>query len=116
MRMPPPPPLRTDGSNAFAHYSMRVRVPKIFDEVSARNPDYAPAIHDAVARLRDDIRGNASLPAPAFPAPDAGEWEPAVAARAGETWLGTEWLFAECYAYHCLLGAVRYWETGRDPF
>jgi len=113
---PPPPPLRTDGSNAFAHYSMSVRVPKILDEVSARNPDYPPAIHDAVARLRDDIRSNASLPAPAFPAADAGEWEPAVAARAGETWLGTDWFFAECYAYHCLLGAVRYWETGRDPF
>jgi Damage-control phosphatase ARMT1-like domain len=113
---PPPPPLRTDGSNPFAHYSMSVRVPKILEEVTARNPDYAPAIHEAIARLRDDIRGNGPLPAPAFPAPDAGEWEAAVAARAGETWLGTDWFFAECYVYRCLMSAVRYWETGRDPF
>jgi hypothetical protein len=117
MRVPPPPaPLRTDGSNAFAHHSMSVRLPRILDEVSARNPDYAPQIHDAIARLRDDIRDNARLPPLAFPAPDAAEWEPAVGARVAETWLGTDWFFAECYAYRCLLGAVRYWETGRDPF
>jgi len=117
MRLSPPPaPLRTDGSNVFAHYSMSVRVPKILDEASTRNPDYPPSIHDAIARLRDDIRGNAPLPAPAFPAPDAAEWEPAVAARARETWLGTDWFFAECYVYRCLMTAVRYWETGRDPF
>jgi hypothetical protein len=113
---PPPAPLRTDGSNAFAHYSMSVRVPKILEEVSARNPDYPPTIHDAIARLRDDIRGNAPLSILAFPAPDAGEWEAGLAARAGETWLGTDWFFAECYVYRCLMGAVRYWETGRDPF
>jgi len=117
MRPPPPPaPLRTDGSNAFAHYSMSVRVPKILEEVSARNPDYAPAIHEAIARLRDDVRSNAPLPGLAFPAPDAAEWEPALAARAGETWLGTDWFFAECYVYRCLMSAARYWETGRDPF
>jgi hypothetical protein len=108
--------LRTDGSNAFAHHSMRVRVPKIFDEVSARNPDYPPTIHDAIARLRDQIREDAHLPQLAFPAPDAVEWEAALGVRASETWLGTDWFFAECYAYRCLLGAVRYWETGRDPF
>jgi hypothetical protein len=118
MRPPPPPPapLRTDGSNAFAHYSMSVRVPKILEQVGARNPDYAPMIHQAIARLRDDIRANAPLPALAFPAPDAAEWEPGVAARAGETWLGTDWFFAENYVYRCLMSAVRYWETGRDPF
>ena len=27
-----PPPIRTDSTNAFAHFSMRVRVPKILEE------------------------------------------------------------------------------------
>jgi hypothetical protein len=111
-----PAPLRTDPSNAFAHYSMSVRVPKILDEASARNPDYAPMVRDAITRLRDDIHGDAPLPALALPAPDAGEWEAALAAHAGDTWLRTDWFFAECYVYRCLMTAVRHWEDGRDPF
>ena len=109
----PPPPLRTDESNAFAHYSMTVRVPKILDDVREENADYPTAVLDAVARLRDDIRGNARLPPLGFPAPDAHEWEPGPGA---ETWLDTEWFFAECYLYRSLMAAVRYWERGRDPF
>jgi hypothetical protein len=111
-----PAPLRTDASNAFAHYSMGVRVPKILEEVSARNPDYPPSVHQAVARLRDDIRGNAPLPALGFPAPDAAEWEAALDDQPGATWLATDWFFAECYVYRCLMIAVRHWENGRDPF
>jgi damage control phosphatase ARMT1-like protein len=112
----PPPPIRTDASNAFAHYSMRVRVPKILEEVSAHNPDYPASVHDAVARLRDDIARDAPLPPLGFPAPDESEWQAAVDGRAGESWLATEWFFAENYVYRCLMGAVRYWENGRDPF
>jgi hypothetical protein len=109
----PPPPLRTDESNAFAHYSMTVRVPKILDDVREQNPDYPMAVLDAVARLRDDIRDDARVPPLGFPAPDAGEWHPVPGA---ETWLHTGWFFAECYLYRSLLSDVRYWETGRDPF
>jgi hypothetical protein len=111
-----PAPLRTDRSNAFAHYSMSVRVPKILEDVIARNPNLAPLAERAVARLRDEIAGDAKLPPLRFPAPDAGEWEGAVAAYDGQTWLATDWFFAECYVYRCLMIAVRYWETGRDPF
>jgi hypothetical protein len=111
-----PIPLRTDNGNAFAHYSMSVRVPKILEEASARNPTYPAAVHAAIARLRAEIRSDARLPALAFPAPDAAEWEEALAAHASETWLATEWFFAECYVYRCLMAAVRHWEDGRDPF
>ena len=111
-----PPPLRSDESNAFARYSMSVRVPKILEEVSVRNPDYPPSVHQAVARLRDEIRADAPLPALDLPAPDAAEWEEALADRPGATWLATDWFFAECYVYRCLMIAVRHWETGRDPF
>jgi hypothetical protein len=92
---------------------MTVRVPKILDEVLAENPDYAPSIRDAIARLSDDIRADARVPGLGFPAPDAIEWEPE---PGHETWLRTEWFFAECYLYRSLLAATRYWETGRDPF
>lgn len=117
----PPPPIRTEtpgtpSGNAFAHYSMSVRVPKILDEVSARNPDYPQSVHDSIARLRDDIRAGGPLPPLGFPAPDAGEWQAALDQRAGETWLATDWFFAENYVYRCLMAAVRHWENGRDPF
>jgi hypothetical protein len=111
-----PAPLRTDRSNAFAHYSMSVRVPKILDDVIALNPELPAAARLAVERLRDDIAGNAKLPALRFPAPDAAEWEAAVAAYSRQTWLATDWFFAECYVYRCLMLAVRYWESGLDPF
>jgi len=111
-----PAPLRTDRSNAFAHYSMSVRVPKILEDVISRNPDLPPAALRAVGRLRDDVAADAQLPPLRFPAPDAGEWEAAVAAHDGQTWLATDWFFAECYVYRCLMIAVRYWERGQDPF
>lgn len=108
-----PPPLRTDESNAFAHYSMTVRVPKILDDVRQENADYPAATLDAVARLRDEIRGDAPLPPLGFPAPDAAEWQPEPRTQ---TWLQTEWFLAENYLYRSLMAAVRYWERGRDPF
>jgi hypothetical protein len=119
--MPSPPPIRTGpantpSGNAFAHYSMKVRVPKILDEVSARNPDYPPSVHESIARLRDDIRGGGPLPPLGFPSPDDEEWQAALDQRAGQTWLATDWFFAETYVYRCLMTAVRHWETGRDPF
>jgi hypothetical protein len=111
-----PPPLGTDESNAFAHFSMAVRVPKILQEVIDRNRDYSPAIRAAIAGLADDIRSNAPMPALAFPTPDEAEWQPDRDDRRGQTWLASQWFFAECYVYRCLLAATRYHETGRDPF
>jgi len=119
--MLPPPPIRTESpdtpsGNAFAHYSMSVRVPKILEEVSARNPDYPQSVHDSIARLGDGVRAGGPLPPLGFPSPDIWEWQAALDERAGQTWLATDWFFAENYVYRCLMMAVRYWENGRDPF
>jgi hypothetical protein len=98
---------------------MKVRVPKILDEVVERNPDFSGGVRDAVLRLRDDIRENRVLPGLGFPAPDHCEWEAALKTPTGErraTWLDSEWFLAECYVYRSLMAAVRYWETARDPF
>ena len=89
---------------------MRVRVPKILEEVLRLNADYAPSIRRDVQALADSIRSNAPIPPLAFPAPDEAEW-------AGELedagWLASTWFVAECYVYRCLMSAVRYWETSR---
>jgi hypothetical protein len=95
---------------------MSVRVPKILEEVSARNSDYPQSVHDSIARLRDDVRAGRPLPPLGFPCPDSGEWQAPLDERAGQTWLATDWFFAENYVYRCLMAAVRYWEDGRDPF
>jgi hypothetical protein len=95
---------------------MSVRVPAIIDGVVGRNPDYSPAIRDALLRLRDALASGAALPAIESKAPGSAEWQAALAQRTGEGWLSTDWLFAEPYAYRNLVEAARFWETRRDPF
>jgi uncharacterized protein with ATP-grasp and redox domains len=111
-----PSPLRTDGSNAFAFYSMHERVPRIARDALDRNPDYPVATKAAIERLADEIEHNASLPSPRFPAPDVSAWSAAHAEHAHETWLDAEWFHAELAFYRELAHACRFWETGRDPF
>jgi hypothetical protein len=111
-----PPMIRTDSSSAFAHNTMRVRVPAIVREVAARNPDYSPLIHDNLERLAAAMESNAPIPMLAQPAPDYTAWAALHAAYSPATWQDTAWFFAEFYAYRLLIEAVRWWETGRDPF
>ncbi len=110
-----PPPVRTDASNAFAHRSMGVRVPSIIDDTIARNA-YPDAAADALKRLRDEVAGNAPLRLFEAPAPDRALWLPRYARREGETWLGTEWFFAEMLVYRLLVEACGFLESGQDPF
>jgi hypothetical protein len=111
-----PPAIRTDGSNPFARYSMKVRVPKIARDTLERNPDYPAGVKRAVERLATDIEGNAPLPRPRAPAPDVALWTEAHAERAIESWLATEWFHAELAFYRELVSRCRFWETDRDPF
>jgi hypothetical protein len=111
-----PTPLRTDGSNAFAFFSMRERVPRIARDALDRNPDYPTAVKRAVERLAHEIEQDARLPAPRFPVADAPAWAAAYAEHAHETWLDAQWFHAELAFYRELAHACRFWETGRDPF
>lgn len=112
----PPAPIRTDGSNAFAHRSMAERVPRIIDEVVTRNDDYPPHIKGALRRLRQEVEDDAPLRLFEAPAPDRDLWRTRFEAHASETWLGGEWLFNEMLVYRLLVEAARYWTTLRDPF
>jgi uncharacterized protein with ATP-grasp and redox domains len=111
-----PPMIRTDTSNAFAHNTMKVRVPRIIREVQELNPDYPDNIRRALDRLCDGMERNERIPMLDLPAPDYDEWLPRYRAHEGHTWLNTDWFFAEIFFYRLLIQAVRWWETGRDPF
>jgi uncharacterized protein with ATP-grasp and redox domains len=95
---------------------MAERLPGIFDEVLERNPEYPPGIQDDVRALRTAIVQDDPMTLFDPPAPDHDLWARRFAHREGETWLGTDWFFAEVFAYRHLLAACRYWTTRRDPF
>jgi len=95
---------------------MAERLPGIFDEVLERNPDYPSGIQENVRALRTAIVEDEPMALFDPPAPDHDRWARRFAPREGETWLGTDWFFAEMFAYRHLLAACRYWTTRRDPF
>ena len=111
-----PDPIRTDCSNPFAQRTIRERLPAILRETRALNPDYAPSIHDSIQRLHDELVGDARIRLIETPAPDYDDWHNAWLPFRETTWQHCQWFFAEVYTYRLLMEAVRWWETGRDPF
>jgi uncharacterized protein with ATP-grasp and redox domains len=111
-----PPRIRTDGSNPFAHHTIRVRVPATVERVLAENPDYPEDIRAGLAELATALAENQPLPELHSDAPGSDAYRRALSRRAGERWLATDWFFAETYAYRQLVERVRYWDTRRDPF
>jgi uncharacterized protein with ATP-grasp and redox domains len=117
-----PSPIRTDHSNAFANNTMRFRLPAIIDETIAANDDYPASIKGRLSQLRDEISTGARIKElNAESAADASDWADALQQqreilKVEPTWHNTEWFFAETYAYRCLIEAVRWSESGRDPF
>ncbi len=123
MTLSPPPgypgPIMTDESNEFGSHTMRVRVPAILDQTLAANPEMSPARREALTALRDEIASGAVMQPLTGQGENADEiaaWREAYARRAGQTWHGTDWFFAETYAYRRLIEAVGYFETRIDPF
>lgn len=106
-----PAPIRTDGSDAFAHDTMKRRVPNIIRETQALNPDYPAEIQEALDALHRAIQGDA----PIAPIDDP-VWAALLARHVGESWLNSEWFFTEVYFYRLLIEAVQWEQTGRDPF
>ncbi len=110
-------------TNAFAYDTMSERVPGILREIIAKNPDYPPTIVHALTRLHDDLQSNAPIPmldAHPVPPPDFDAWAAAYRAQQARvqplTWLHGDWFFAETFLYRHVIQAVRWHETGRDPF
>jgi uncharacterized protein with ATP-grasp and redox domains len=112
----PPPRIRTDVSNPFAHHTMAVRVPAIIEGVLRQNSDYAPEVVESLNELRAALPGNAPLPPLGPEGPARPGWLAALEARAGQTWLATDWFFAENYVYRQIADRTGFWHAGRDPF
>ena len=111
-----PLPIHTDATNSFAHHSMSVRVPSIIKETIDHNQDYPSTVRNELRQLHDAIVNNAPLHLFAPPTPDYDLWAPRFESKEGETWLQTEWLFAEMLAYRLMVKICQYWTTLRDPF
>jgi len=117
-----PAPIRTDQSNAFANNTMRVRLPAIIDEVIALNADYAADTKRRLSWLRHLLAEGWRIDqTDLLPAGDIGHWSRALQRQreivgSEPSWHNAEWFFAETYAYRCLIEAVRWRETMRDPF
>lgn len=111
-----PAPIRTDGSNVFAHRSMAERVPGIIQETIERNPDYPSGVKDDLRRLKAMLVDDAPLQLPDPPAPDRDLWAQRFEIHRGNTWLDAEWLFSEMLIYRLIVEVSRYWSTLRDPF
>lgn len=111
-----PPRIRTDSSNPFAEHTLRVRVPAIVNEAVEKNPDLAPEVRAALTELARSMSENRPLPEIVSAGPGADGWRAALHARAGQSWLGTDWFFAETYAYRQVVDRAGFWESGRDPF
>ena len=113
---PAPPRIRTDSSNPFAHHTMEVRVPAIIEEVLARNPHYSGRVRRELADLAAELRGNASLPPLRSEAAGADVWRRELERRRGESWLASDWFFAETYAYRQIAERAGFFDGGGDPF
>jgi uncharacterized protein with ATP-grasp and redox domains len=112
----PPLPIPTNVSNAFAHHTMHTRVPANIREVQTLNADYPVFIHTALDRLHDEITANQPIAMLQHLAQDYDDWAAAHAAQKDATWLNAVWFFAETFLYRRIVEAVRWFETGRDPF
>lgn len=111
-----PPAIRTDHSNAFANRTLRVRVPATVRATLEQNPDYPPSVRGALEALQANIAADGPIPPLVPPAPDYDVWAAAWAPYAHDTWHASRWFFTEVYTYRLILQAVRWWETGRDPY
>ena len=116
MPVPRPSPVRTDGSNTFARHSIEIRATGLIDETVQRNPDYPQSTLDDLSRLAENIRSNSALTPIRSDNPDGGLWLDRFARHEGETWLDTDWFFAEMLAYRHAVEITRFREAGRDLF
>ncbi len=110
-------PVSTNPEHPWVNYSMRERVPDILREVLRLNADYTPIVQSAIQQLIDEIENDAPMRMPPDTGlPDYYQWAKMWLQRRGETWLNTQWFFAELFAYRHLIEIVDWHHTLRDPF
>lgn len=112
----PPPPIRTDSTNAFAHHTMRVRAPAIIRETMRLNPELSDETQDSLQALAHDLESDAVIGMIQHPSEDYMGWQAAYLAHDGDTWGNTDWFYAETFMYRHLVERCGWFTTKRDPF
>lgn len=90
---------------------MSQRVPGIVRETARRNPDYPAEVASALEALAHALETDGPIPVVDDPL-----WAPLLANYRADTWLHTDWFFAETYLYRLVIEAVGWAASGRDPF
>lgn len=110
-----PTPIGTDKTFPFAHATMTTRLPAIIRELQAKN-DFSDTISHALDDLHQMMLSDSKLPRQNYLAPDAEVWIHDFEAHNNETWLSSEWFFAEMLFFREVINRVQYWQTGLDPY
>jgi len=110
-----PPPIRT-ADNAFANHTMRSRAPKIIRETAHINDDFPPQVKAQLEALAAGMESDRPVPPLVTSAPDHAHWRSAYLAHDGDTWLDTEWFYAETFYFRHIVEITGWFETGRDPY
>lgn len=117
--MPRPAPISTI-DNDFAFNTMSVRIPDILRDVINHNPDYPLSVMKNLESLLKSIRDGDTVKMLPPDAHDYAAWLPQYEEQLNSyqpfNWHTCDWFFGETFAYRSMMEAVRYFETGRDPF
>jgi damage control phosphatase ARMT1-like protein len=119
--MPPVTPIKTDGSNTFAHHTVCTRLPKMVDQIIEDLPGLPAEASASLRQLQHELETDARLRMFAPPAPDYDAWVRILADHddrlgCAATWKNAEWFVLEHFFFRRILAAVDYWNTGVDPF
>ena len=106
-------------NNAFAAFTITVRLPAILDRILSDHPYPAP-IKERVLSLKAEIPGGILSPIPQDSGKDHEAWARWMKPFEGMNWLQAPFLEAEIYFYRRILSAIDYFEAGPwkgvDPF
>jgi hypothetical protein len=113
-----PPLLLTSDEGAFAHNTLKVRVPAILRETMTRNA-FPPHIVASLEELHGELTAG-HIRGLLEDTPDRAFWDAVSAPHIGKTWLDVPWYWAEAYFYRRILEATHYFQpgiwAGFDPF
>lgn len=106
----------TSEPGSFARATIIERKPQIIEQVILDN-HYPPVIVRALDEFRNEIATQPIQPLRET-ASDIADWNDALTAYAGKTWLEVPWYFAETFFYRKLLEAIQYFQTGekQNPY
>ena len=108
----------TSEPGSFAYNTFKVRVPRIIDEIIARNV-FPADIRQVFQDLRTEITGG-TIRGLIETAPDQMFWNTVSQPWLGRSWLDVPWYWAETFFYRRVLEATGYYQPGLwqgvDPY